>query len=96
MEKELKKIKVYVSTRKNKETGEEFNVYKAVTKQGKIDLKFRKEIPSENLPTHTCNIFVDKSKLNVNQKFEFPVVWVSEIDHIEEIEFNQNVDEYLD
>lgn len=99
MEKEnenLKKIKVYVSRRKNNETGEEFNVYKALTKQGKIDLKFRKEISVEQLPTHTCYILVDVNNLNVNQKFEYPVMWVSKIEAIEEIEFNQNVSDYID
>jgi len=99
MEKEnenLKKIKVYVSRRKNNETGEEFNVYKALTKQGKIDLKFRKEIPVEQLPIHTCYILVDVNNLNVNQKFEYPVMWVSKIEAIEEIEFNQNVSDYID
>jgi len=99
MEKEnenLKKIKVYVSSRKNNETGEEFNVYKALTKQGKIDLKFRKEIPVEQLPTHNCYILVDAKNINVNQKFEYPVMWISKIEAIEEIEFNQNISDYID
>lgn len=93
---ELKKVKVYVSTRENHETKEMFNVYKALTKQGKIDLKFRKEVPAEKLPKHTCYLFAKETDISVNQKFEYPVMWISDVDHLEEIEFNQNIKDYLD
>lgn len=93
---ETKRFKVFVNTRKNNETGEDFNVYKALTKQGKIDLKFTKDVDKEKLPTHTCFLKVKKSHVNINQKFEYPVMWVSEIDSLEEIQFTQNVDDYLD
>ena len=96
MEENLKKIKVFVSTRENHETHEKFNVYKALTKQGKIDLKFRKEVEVEKLPQHTCYLFADVNDINVNQKFEYPVMWISKIHHLEEIEFNQNIDDYID
>lgn len=93
---EVKKIKVYVSERENHETGEKFNVYKALTKQGKIDLKFTKDVEKEKLPVHTCWLFAKETKINVNQKFEYAVMWISEIDHLEEIEFKQNIKDYLD
>ena len=96
MEKELKKIKVYVSERENHETQEKFKVYKALTKQGKIDLRFTKDVAEETKPTKTCNLFVEPSHVNVNQKFEYPVMWIDKIDHCEEIEFKQNLNDYLD
>lgn len=93
---ELKKVKVYVSERENHETHEKFNVYKALTKQGKIDLKFRKEVPAEKLPKHTCYLFAKETDISVNQKYEYPVMWIADVDHLEEIEFNQNIKDYLD
>lgn len=92
----LKKIKVYVSERVNHETNETFKVFKALTKQGKIDLRFTKDVKEETKPTKTCYMFVSLENVNVNQKFEFPIMWVSAIDHLEEIEFNQNISDYLD
>ena len=92
----MKKIKVYVSKRVNHETNEEFAVFKALTKQGKIDLRFTKDVAEETKPTKVCNMFVEDCNVNVNQKFEFPVMWISKIDHLEDIEFNQNINDYLD
>ena len=92
----MKKIKVYVQRRTNKETGESFNSYKAVTKQGKIDLRFTQEVKEELRPTELCYIHVNEDKVNVNQKSEFPVMWVSEIVKIEPVEFKQNINDYLD
>lgn len=93
---EEKKIKVYVKQMTNKETGEKFNSYKAVTKQGKIDLRFTQDVKEEQRPTELSYIFVPVSKVNVNQKSEFPVMWVSEITKIEPVDFKQNINDYLD
>lgn len=93
---EEKKIKVYVKQMTNKETGEKFNSYKAVTKQGKIDLRFTQDVAEEKRPTELSYIFVPEDKVNVNQKSEFPVMWVSAITKIEPVEFKQNINDYLD
>lgn len=92
----MKKIKVYVSKRQNHETNEEFKVYKALTKQGKIDLRFTKDVAEETKPDHTCFLNVLEENVNINQKFEYPVMWISKIESLEEIEFKQNIDDYLD
>lgn len=92
----LKQIKVYVKEQTKKETGEKFLTYKAVTKQGKIDLRFTKDVKENEKPTKICMMFVPEENVNVNQRSEFPVMWVSKIDHIEEIEFKQNINDYLD
>lgn len=100
MEKELKKIKIFVSqvTKKNleKEENETFTAYKAMTKQGKIDLRFTKDVAEKDRPTKSCYIYVPVENVNVNQKREFPVMWISKIDHTEEIKFEQNLKDYLD
>ena len=93
---EEKKIKVYVKQMTNKETGEKFNSYKAVTKQGKIDLRFTQDVAEENRPTELSYIFVPVSNVNVNQRSEFPVMWVSKISKIEPVELKQNINDYLD
>ena len=95
-EENLRKIKVYVEERTNKETGKKFNSYKAVTKQGKIDLRFTQDVKEEERPTKLCMLFVPENNVNVNQKSEFPVMWVSKISKIEDIEFKQNINDYLD
>ena len=96
MENELKKIKVYVSERTNHETGEKFKVYKALTKQGKIDVRFTKDVDEKSKPQKTCWLFVEENHVNVNQKFEFPIMWIDKIDHLEDIAFEQNLKDYLD
>lgn len=96
LENELKRIKVFVSKRENHETQEQFFVYKALTKQGKIDLRFTKDVKDEEKPTKTCYLFVEPSHVNVNQKFEFAVMWIDKIHHCEDIEFKQNISDYLD
>ena len=92
----MRHFKVYVEERTNKETGEKFKTYKALTKQGKIDLRFTKEVAEESKPSRVCELFVEDNFVNINQKFEFPVMWVSKIDHLEDITFVQNINEYLD
>ena len=96
LENELKKIKVFVSERENHETQTKFRVFKALTKQGKIDLRFTKDVDDKSKPTKTCYLFVKPEHVNVNQKFEFAVMWIDEIDHLEDIEFKQNINDYLD
>lgn len=97
---ELKKIKIFVSqvSKRNLEEGKEetFTAYKVITKQGKIDLRFTKDVAEKDRPTKSCYVYVPVDCLNVNQKYEFPVMWVSKIDHTEEINFKQNLSEYLD
>ena len=96
----LVKVKIFVSqvSKKNLEEGktETFTAYKAMTKQGKIDLRFTKDVAEKDRPTKSCYIFVPEENVNVNQKYEFPVMWVSKIDHTEDIEFKQNLKDYLD
>lgn len=90
---ELLEIEIDCTERVNKETGEKFLSYRALSKKGYIDLRFTKEVA--NKPTHACKIIVAKDKVNVNRKSKFPVCWVSEIREIKEFEFTQNVSDYF-
>lgn len=89
------KIEVSVKTIKFAgEKGEEsFLAYKAFTKRGWTDLKFTKDC--KNIPTKNSFIFVEKENVNVNRTGRFPVIWVKDIDHCEEIKFEQKVEDYF-
>ena len=91
---ELLEIEIDCSERVNKETGDKFLSYRALSKKGYIDLRFTKDV--ENRPTHACKIVVAKDKINVNRKSKFPVAWVSEIKEVKEFEFKQNTSEYFE
>ena len=87
-------IEIDCTERVNKETGEKFFSYRALTKKGYIDLRFTKEVVEK--PTHACRIIVSESKINVNRRSKFPVAWVSEIKEVKEFEFKQNTSEYFE
>ena len=91
---ELLEIEIDCTERVNKETGDKFLSYRALSKKGYIDLRFTKDV--ENKPTHACKIIVASDKINVNRKSKFPVAWVSEIKEIKEFEFKQNTSEYFE
>ena len=92
--KESYEIEIDCTERVNKETGEKFLSYKALSKKGYIDLKFTKDV--KNVPQKACIIIVPVNKINVNRKSKFPVVWVSEISEVKEFEFKQNTAEYFE
>lgn len=88
-------IKVEVSTKEvTKKDGTTFLAFKGLTKKGWYDLKFKQNC--ENVPTHNCIIYVEKSKINVNRQGKYPVIWVETVAEIEEIKYNQNVEDYFD
>lgn len=99
MEKEEKKVyqfKVLVETRTNTETNETKNIYNAITKKGKVKVFFTKDVKEEEKPIKTCLMTVLAENLNISEKYEFPTLWVSKIEKLEEIEFKNKLEEYLD
>ena len=93
MENELIKIEVTAKTI-TKEDGTTFLAFKGLTKKGWYDLRFRKE--AENVPEMSCFIYVKKENLNVNRQQRFPVIWVKTVERIEELKFEQNIDDYFE
>lgn len=77
-----------------KKDGTTFLAFKGLTKKGWYDLKFRKEV--ENVPEMSCIIYVNKEDVNINRQQKFPVIWVKKIQKIEELKFEQNIDDYFD
>ena len=81
MEEKLVKIEI-MGTPVKLEDGTEFVSFKAFTKKGRMDIKFTKEC--KNVPTKSCYIYVEETKMNVNRKNKFPVIWVQQVSKIEE------------
>ena len=92
MEKRIKIVEV-----KNIETkdGKKFTAFKALDKNGKrIDCKFTRTVL--NVPTQRCFIYVDDDAFNVDERKEFPVLWVKRINKIENIESENATNKYFD
>lgn len=76
-------IKVIVKQKKTKE-GRVFNVYQAVTKNGRlIDCKFRKEVTE--LPTTTSLVTCFESDMNVQRNTEYPCLWIKAVQAIQPV-----------
>lgn len=78
--KELKNIKIIVKKGKTKD-GKEFDAYKMVQENGKlIDLHFRKTVETSKFAG--LNKFtVDVGYCQVSENFEFPRVYVGDVDY---------------
>lgn len=88
-------IKIEITAKPvEKKDGTSFIAYKGLTKKGWYDLKFRKEV--EEVPEMSCYIYVKKENVNVNRTQKFPVIWVKAIEKIEELKFEQKVEDYFD
>ena len=81
---ETKKLKVRVTERTTKE-GRKFNTYATFSKNGrKTELKFRKDV--KQLPDKDCYIEVAIEAMNLNTSGEYPVLWVSDVIAIHNLE----------
>lgn len=95
-----RKIKIIVSERETKD-GRKFNVYKAVTKNGRLmDAKFRKDV--SKVPEETSYVHVLEGNMNIDRKREYPVLWISEVEEITTIKEEHDeqdkkvINEYFD
>jgi hypothetical protein len=87
----FKIIEVKEITAKN---GNKFTAYKTVGKGGKkLDVRFTKAC--KNVPTSTCTIVVKKENANVDTSRIYPILWVKNVERIEENERRNNIDEFF-
>lgn len=87
----FKIIEVKEITAKN---GNKFTAYKTVGKGGKkLDVRFTKTC--KNVPTSTCTIVVKKENANVDTSRIYPILWVKNVERIEENERRNNIDEFF-
>lgn len=85
----LIRITVLVEQKKTKE-GRSFNTYKAVTKNGAlVDLKFRREVPGNLLPTEKSIIVVHPDNINEARNTLYPTWWVAKVEALESWTANQ-------
>lgn len=75
--------------------GQSFNAYKTITKDNKkMDVRFVKSC--KNVPTEPCNIVVHEEDANVDTTRQYPILWIKEVQSIEEIERKNNLSDYFD
>lgn len=87
----FKIIEVKEITAKN---GNKFTAYKTVGKGGKkIDVRFTKTC--KNVPDKTCTIVVKSENANVDTSRIHPILWVKNVERIEENERRNNIDEFF-
>lgn len=75
--------------------GKKFNAYKTVAKNGKkLDLRFVRGC--NNIPTEPCTIVVKSENANVDTTRRFPILWVKDVEAIEETVHKTNIADYFD
>ena len=87
----FKIIEVREITAKN---GNKFLAYKTVGKGGrKMDVRFTREC--HNVPRETCTVVVARENCNVDTTRLYPILWIKDVERIEEIERKNNVDDFF-
>ena len=92
MERKFKIIEVRDITTRD---GKKFKAYKTLANGGKkMDVRFQRTC--NNVPTEPCVIVVNEDDCNVDTTRQYPILWVKEVQRIEEFERKSNVSEYFD
>lgn len=75
--------------------GQKFNAYKTIGKGGrKMDVRFVRT--AKNIPTEPCVIVVDGANANVDNTRQYPILWIKDVEGIEEFERKNTLGEYFD
>ena len=75
--------------------GKKFNAYKTLANGGrKMDVRFQRTC--KNVPTEPCVIVVKDENCNVDTTRQYPILWVKDVERIEEFVRKNNVSEYFD
>ena len=97
-EMEAKKLEAIVRMRENHKTGAKFPTYrvktKLLTEDNKpiwYDLKFTKDCKT---PVRHSFVYVFPDNMNIDRRGKYPVVWVKQIEKIEEIK--EDLTKYFD
>lgn len=75
--------------------GQKFNAYKTISNGGrKMDVRFVRKC--NNIPTEPCVIVVDEDDCNVDTTRQYPILWIKNVQSIEQFERKSNIDEFFD
>lgn len=95
---EVTKLEVIVRMRENHKTGAKFPTYrvktKLLTEDNKpiwYDLKFTKDCKT---PVRHSFVYVFPDNMNIDHREKYPVVWVKQVEKIEEIK--EDLTKYFD
>lgn len=90
---EVKEIRL-IANEVNGKDGKKWVAFKAVKKDGKlIDCRFRRDC--NMIPTESCIIVVDVTKINIATNRLYPVLWVENILEIRSVKDNNTADNRL-
>ena len=75
--------------------GKKFNAYKTLAKGGrKMDVRFVRTC--HNVPSEPCVIVVNKEDANVDNTRQYPILWIKDVQSIEDFERKDNLEDYFD
>ena len=92
MERKFKIIEVNEITTKD---GKKFKAYKTIGKGGrKMDVRFVRDC--NNVPTEPCVVVVNEENCNVDTTRQYPILWIKNVERIEDFERKNNMSDYFD
>lgn len=92
MERKFKIIEVNEITTKD---GKKFKAYKTIGKGGrKMDVRFVRDC--NNVPTEPCMVVVNEENSNVDTTRQYPILWIKNVERIEDFERKNNTSDYFD
>ena len=92
MERKFKIIEVKEITTRD---GKKFKAYKTIGKGGrKMDVRFVRDC--NNVPTEPCVVVVNEENCNVDTTRQYPILWIKNVERIEDFERKNNTSDYFD
>ena len=92
MERKFKIIEVKEITTTD---GKKFKAYKTIGNGGrKMDVRFVYDC--NNVPTKPCVVVVNVENCNVDTTRQYPILWIKNVERIEDFERKNNTSDYFD
>ena len=92
---EQRKFKIIEVKEISTPDGKKFNAYKTLASGGrKMDVRFVRNC--KNIPTAPCVIVCNDDQCNVDTTRQYPILWVKNVERIEEFERKNNVSHFFD
>lgn len=90
-----RKFKIIDVSEISTKDGKKFNAYKTLANGGrKMDVRFVRNCA--NVPTGPCVIVCDESNCNVDVTRQYPILWIKNVERIEEFERKNNLSDFFD
>ena len=91
---EQRKFKIIEVTDITTKDGKKFKAYKTLANGGrKMDVRFTRDC--QNIPTQPCVVVCNEEDCNVDNTRQYPILWIKNVQAIEDFERKNNVSEYF-